>query len=403
MISSVFASTIYASFLKLNRINNKCFLPILLILSGDISLNPEPFSNNQSLHSNEWNVFRSKGIHLIHLNVNSLLPKIDEIRYIAERTKAAVIGVTESKLNESIFQSEIQIDNYDLLRCDRNRNGGGVACYIRSDISYVQKDFFPNVIENIFFEILLPKTSPITVGIMYRPPSQTNFLEILNMTFEKVDVDKKEIYILGDFNINMYHNNRYIVRDDNTISSKFLSHDIKNYHQFCTMHGLKQLIQSPTRVTCSTSTLIDHILTSAPSRVSQKGVINVGVSDHQLIFCTRKISRIKTGGDHKYLNFCSLKNYTAGYYKETLKQVDFTNYENFGDVNEAYSNFFQKLMTVIDKIAPYKSKQVKGNTQKWFDGEVLEKLNLRNNVLRNSRNRDSILIKNYIKNHNMMA
>ena len=74
---------------------------------------------------------------------------------------------------------------------------------------------------------------------MYRPSSQTNFLEILNMTFEKVDVDKKEIYILSDFNINMYHNNRYIVCDDNTISSKFLSHGIINYYQFCTMHGLK--------------------------------------------------------------------------------------------------------------------------------------------------------------------
>ena len=85
----------------------------------------------------------------------------------------------------------------------------------------------------------------------------------------------------------MYHNNRYIVPNDNTISSKFLSNDIKSYHQFCTMRGLKQLIQSRTRVTCSTSTLIDHILTSASSRVSQKGVINVGVSDHQLIFCTR--------------------------------------------------------------------------------------------------------------------
>ena len=204
---------------------------------------------------------------------------------------------------------------------------------------------------------------------MYRPPSQTNFLEILNMTFEKVDVDKKEIYILGDFNINMYHNNRYIVRDDNTISSKFLSHDVKNYHQFYTMHGLKQLIQSPACVTCSNSTLIDHILTNAPSRVSQKGVINVGVSDHQLIFHKRKVSRIKTGGAHKYLNFCSLKNYTADYYKEALQQVDFPNYESFGDANEAYSNFFQKLMTVIDKIAPYKSKRVKGNTQKWFDDE----------------------------------
>ena len=92
---------------KLKRMNYKSFLGILFILSGDISLNPGPVYNNQSLHSNEWNVFRSKGIHLIHLNVNSLFPKIDEIRYIAERTKAAVTGITESKLDESIFQSEI--------------------------------------------------------------------------------------------------------------------------------------------------------------------------------------------------------------------------------------------------------------------------------------------------------
>ena len=161
---------------KLKRMNNKSFLRILLILSGDISLNPGPVYNNQSLHSNEWNVFRSKEIHLIHLNVNSIYPKIDEIHYIAEHTKAAVIGITESKLNESIFQSEIEIDNYDLLRCDKNRNGGGVACYIRSDISYVLKNFFPNVIESIFFEILLPQTTPITIGIMHRPPRQTNFL-----------------------------------------------------------------------------------------------------------------------------------------------------------------------------------------------------------------------------------
>ena len=160
---------------------------------------------------------------------------------------------------------------------------------------------------------------------MHRSPSQTNFLEISNMIFEKVDIGKKEIYILGDFNINMYHNNRYIVRDDNTISSKFLSHDVKNYHQFCTIHGLKQLIQSPICVTCRTSTLIDHILTIAPSRVLQKGVIYVGVSNHQPIFCSRRVSSIKTGGAHKYLNFRSLKNYTADYYKEAVKQTDFPN------------------------------------------------------------------------------
>ena len=172
---------------------------------------------------------------------------------------------------------EIQISNYELLRCDRNRNGESVA---RSDIGYLQTHFFPKEIENIFVEILFPKTKLKIVGIIYRPPNYSNFLEIINTNFDKLDTDIKESYILGDFNINMYQNNIYIVRDDNTIYSKFPSSDIKTYHQFCTMHGLKQLIKSPTHVTCSTSTLIDQIVASFPSRVSQGGVIDVGISDH---------------------------------------------------------------------------------------------------------------------------
>ena len=83
--------------------NSKSFLRIFSTFSGDISLNPGPVYNNQSLQSNEWNVSISKEIHLIHLDTKSLLPKIDEIRHIAERTKAAVTGMTESMLDQSIF------------------------------------------------------------------------------------------------------------------------------------------------------------------------------------------------------------------------------------------------------------------------------------------------------------
>ena len=56
-----------------------------------------------------------KGLHLVHLDVNSFLPEIGEICYKAERANAAVVGITASKLDESIFQSEIQTDNYGLL------------------------------------------------------------------------------------------------------------------------------------------------------------------------------------------------------------------------------------------------------------------------------------------------
>ena len=99
------------------------------------------------------------------------------------------------------------------------------------------------------------------VGIIHRSPSQRNFLEILKKNFPSIDTDAKETYILGDLNINMYENNRYIVNENNTVCIKFASADAKKYHQFCTMLDLKQLIQCPTRVTCS-KTLIDHILAS---------------------------------------------------------------------------------------------------------------------------------------------
>ena len=104
---------------------------MLLLLSGDISLNPGPVHQDTPQCLNEWNVFKNRGLHFIHLNINSLLPKIDELRYIAKSTNAAVIGISESKLDASALDPEISIDNYKILHCDRNRQVGGVACYVR--------------------------------------------------------------------------------------------------------------------------------------------------------------------------------------------------------------------------------------------------------------------------------
>ena len=201
-----------------------------------------------------------------------------------------VIGILESKLDRSITNSEILIDNYDLLCCDRNKNGGEFACYIRNDLSYTQKNLYPNDTENVFFEIHLPKTKPITVGIVYKPLNQTKFIKTLNEHFVKLNTNNKETYILGDFNINLYHNGKYIICKNNTLVSRSVSNNARNYNQFCTMFCLKQIIKSLTCITCRNTSLIDH--SSIPSQISQHGVINVSVSDHQLIYCTRKINKI---------------------------------------------------------------------------------------------------------------
>ena len=125
-------------------------------------------------------------------------------------TNTAVIRIIESKLHNYILDSEIQIDNYqDKLLRDMNRKGGGVASYVRKDLSYIKKDFFPEEIENMFFEILLPKTKPITDRIIYQPPKQSNFLHTLNENFAKLDILQKELYILVDFNVNLYQNQNH--------------------------------------------------------------------------------------------------------------------------------------------------------------------------------------------------
>ena len=51
---------------------------------------------------------------------------------------------------------------------DRNRHGGGLACYVKNDLSLTKRNYFPHDIGIIFIEIFLPKAKPID-----RPLKQT--------------------------------------------------------------------------------------------------------------------------------------------------------------------------------------------------------------------------------------
>ena len=51
---------------------------------------------------------------------------------------------------------------------------------------------------------------------------------------------------------------------------------------------------------------------------------------------------------HKQIRCCSLINYSADIYEEGLARLDFPNYHNFRNINDAYSNFIQKVMVDID-------------------------------------------------------
>ena len=69
--------------------------------------------------------------------------------------------------------------------------------------------------------------------------------------------------------------------------------------------------------------------------------------------------------------------------KEKLTKINFPDYNIFSNVNIAYLDLVEKILSVVDKIAPFKDLRIKNNTQDWFDNEVAEAIKLREKHLKN--------------------
>ena len=67
---------------------------------------------NEPASNNEWDIFKARRLHFIQINMNTLLHKIEELRRIACLSNAAVIGISESKLDRSV---PFPIRNYELF------------------------------------------------------------------------------------------------------------------------------------------------------------------------------------------------------------------------------------------------------------------------------------------------
>ena len=130
----------------------------------------------------------------------------------------------------------------------------------------------------------------------------------------------------------------------------------------------------------TTTSLLDHILTNSGERVSQSGVADVGLSDHQMTYCTREIACLKQN-IHRFVKTRSFKNYSKDSYLQELENAKFPEYSKFTDINCAYSDFIGKLTTIIDKVAPVREMRIKANSQEWFDEEIHEHIALRDKML----------------------
>ena len=250
------------------------------------SRNPDNPDNPDKLDSFD-SISNRKGLKLVHLNIRSLSKKIDQLRVILANSTIQIITISETWLNNSHTNHNLQINGFSSFRQDRSyptgsTRGGGLITYMNPDLAdntipLTKRDHCSKHVEAQWLKVKRDHTSNLIICNLYRPPSGklSEAISYLNSCLNLLNTSKNDIFLLGDLNVN-YKNK--------------LSPNYKALSFFENSNGLKQLIKDTTRNTDKSNTLIDLIMTNA-KRISDSGTLDSFISDHQPIFVIKKKPR----------------------------------------------------------------------------------------------------------------
>ena len=204
-----------------------------------------------------------------------------------------------------------------------------------------------NILECVTVELTIKNYTNVVVSFIYRTPGSPidTFCENLELNLSDVK-SIKTIFVCGDFNIDLLkhetHNN----------TKQFLDR----------MHslGLYPLIDKPTMITESSTTVIDNILTNELRFNLTSGIMFNDISDHLQIvaLCEYNISRYNV----KEFQFIrNMNEDKMASFSNELSQQNWESVLKSDDVNQAYDSFLHIFMEhyPVKKSSPKKPLKIK--------------------------------------------
>ena len=342
-------------------------------------------------------IFKSKGLHFCNLNVHHIVPKIDELRISMAHDKCPdIFGMCETFLTASISDDQIAIDDFDILRKDRsdtqNKVGGGVILYTWKSINCRRRhEIETSNIETLWAEITLPNAKPFLICTAYRPPcTNSEWIDLFEEELSIAQTTDLEIILMGDFNFDFGINLN------------------KKWHNLIELFDLTQFVSKPTRVTESSSTIIDHIYSTNPENIIESFVPSLSISDHFPICFTRKINNKIQKTEHITTRYRSFKNFNEDSFRADLAS-DLNNFTvDQPDINKDISVWYNIIQKHLDQHAPYKTSRVKTKKlPEWYNQEIALARRKRDNFKQRKlwadykvfRNKTKDLIRKAKRNH----
>ena len=340
------------------------------------SLFPKINNSNQSLYYNidEFKCrFSNTGINLMHLNVCSLLSKLDimDLFLTSLGDSLDIICLTETWLNTSTVHL-VGFPKYNMFHVmrDDGRRGGGVSILVDrrmkgSKIANLCRSC--ESIECIFVEILMNGVK-ILVGSMYRPPSAdiNEFHEQLNSILSSINSTMYKLVIIGgDFNMNLLR----VDSDNNCL----------NFVNIMFSKLLLPVITKPTRVSNDSISLIDNLFLNNQSDCIS-GIIPCDISDHYLIFINfMDLFSSESYPKSQNIRFRKLANDNFVNLRAAASNHNFDHIVNCEDVNDAILMLKDELMYLYDLYCPVVVKNIsyKDKVKPWIDREAKLHIRLR--------------------------
>ena len=233
---------------------------------------------------------------------------------------------------------------------------------LQDNIRFKHRNDIPtNGLETICIEVEPPKAKSFLVLAWYRPPSDTiETFDKMEKVLSYLDTEGKELILLGDTNCDFGSKENGRLTDGN---AKLLS-NIYN------IYSLKQLIEDPTRATCSSSTIIDHIATSCARNSIESGVYEVGMSDHYMVYCIRKFNGA-VERDHKIIKTRKMKNFNQDAFLSDVSNICWEHIASkTDDVNYSVCEWTNLLSLTIEKHAPLRLIRVSEKCSPWINKEL---------------------------------
>ena len=156
---------------------------------------------------------KSKSLSMFHINTCSLSKNFDDLEYLLKTTNMDfdIIAIADTRITKNINKiTNFNINNYVFEFIPTESSTGGTVIYIANHLAYKPRTDFQiykkRDLESTFIEIINLKKSNVIIGCIYRHPNMdlNDFNnDYLNPLLAKSSKEKKTLFLLGDFNVDL--------------------------------------------------------------------------------------------------------------------------------------------------------------------------------------------------------